>query len=201
MKVEQVINYTAASYPHWNRDLTDRLVREWELDPNDKVGPLSVGQRQKLAIILALGHEPELLVFDEPVASLDPVARRQFLRTLLDITGDRERTVLFSTHITSDLERIADRVAILKAGRIIYNDELDKLKDSVKQLRITSTSSLPAHLNVPGILHCEVDGTEALTTVRDLNERLLQEIRERFNATVQVRDLNLEDIFLAIHHV
>ena len=201
MKVEQVINYTAAFYPHWNRDLTDRLVREWELDPNDKVGPLSVGQRQKLAIILALGHEPELLVFDEPVASLDPVARRQFLRTLLDITGDRERTVLFSTHITSDLERIADRVAILKAGRIIYNDELDKLKDSVKQLRITSTSSLPAHLNVPGILHCEVDGTEALTTVRDLNERLLQEIRERFNATVQVRDLNLEDIFLAIHHV
>lgn len=76
MRVRQMIAYTAAFYPAWNSDLVARLLREWELPPNDRIGPLSVGQLQKLAIILALGHEPDLLILDEPVASLDPVARR-----------------------------------------------------------------------------------------------------------------------------
>src|SRR5438270_1317437 len=112
MKIRQITAYTGAFYPRWNKALVERLLREWELNPEDRVGPLSVGQMQKLAIILALGHEPDLLVLDEPAASLDPVARRQFLETLLDMVG--ARTVLFSTHITSDLERVADRVAVLK---------------------------------------------------------------------------------------
>ncbi len=95
MKVRQVIAYTASFYPRWNQELIDRLLREWELPAEDRVGPLSVGQLQKLAILLALGHEPELLVLDEPAASLDPAARRSFLRTVLDITADGKRTVIF----------------------------------------------------------------------------------------------------------
>ncbi len=78
MKVSQIIQYTAAFYPKWNWELANHLVRQWELPPNDRVGPLSAGQIQKLALVLALGHEPDLLVLDEPVASLDPVARRDF---------------------------------------------------------------------------------------------------------------------------
>lgn len=200
MKVHQVIRYTAAFYPHWNRELTDRLVREWELDSDAKVGPLSVGERQKLTILLALGHEPELLVLDEPAASLDPAARREFLRTILAISGDRARTVLFSTHITSDLERVADRVAILKGGRITYHDELDRLKDSVKRLRIVAASPLPVSLDIPGTLRCEMQGQEALVSVREVNEELVTRIQKRWDATVQVRDLNLEEIFLELHH-
>ncbi|MCK4340193.1 MAG: ABC transporter ATP-binding protein [Phycisphaerae bacterium] len=201
MKVQQVVAYTGAFYPRWNKALIERLIKEWELDPDAKVSPLSVGERQKLAILLALGHEPELLVLDEPAASLDPVARREFLRAILEITSDRARTVLFSTHITSDLERVADRVAILKDGKIIYHDELGRLKDSVKRLQISAASPLPTSLNIPGTLRCEVDGQEALVSVRDLNDQVVDGIRERWNATVQVRDLNLEDIFLEMHHV
>ena len=86
--------------------------------------------------MLALGHQPELLVLDEPVASLDPSARRQFLRTLLELLEDQQQTILFSTHITSDLERVAQRVAILGDGKIRFHGELDELKDRVKRLRI-----------------------------------------------------------------
>ena len=77
MRLRQVIAYTAAFYPSWNHELVADMCRRWQLPLEDRVGPLSVGQIQTLGIVLALGHEPELLVLDEPVASLDPLARRQ----------------------------------------------------------------------------------------------------------------------------
>jgi len=200
MRVSQIIQYTAAFYPRWNWDLADRLVSQWELPPNDRVGPLSTGQLQKLALVLALGHEPDLLVLDEPVASLDPVARRDFLRTLLDIAQNENRTVLFSTHITTDLERVADRVAILRDGRIVFHDELDVLKDSVKRLRIMAASDLPGSFAVPGALRMEVEGRNALLAVSNAGNGLIDELRKTWNATVEVEDLSLEDIFLEMHN-
>ncbi len=199
MKIRQVIHYVAAFYPHWNHELTTRLVKEWELNPEDKVGPLSVGQAQKLAIILALGHEPDLLVFDEPVASLDPAARRQFLRAILDLMANGNRTVLFSTHLTSDLERVADRVAILKDGKIIYSDGLDTLKDAVKRLCISASRPLPATFSVPGMLRRELNGQKAVISVRGATPELIDQIKTEWQASIEVQDLNLEDIFLELH--
>jgi ABC-2 type transport system ATP-binding protein len=200
MRIRQLINYTAAFYPKWNDRLVGRLLYEWDLNKEDKVGLLSVGTLQKLAIVLALGHEPKLLVLDEPAASLDPGARREFLRTLLDIAGEGERTILFSTHITSDLERVADRVAILRAGRIVYHGELDELKDSVKRLHVTADRPLPPSFWVPGAVQAKVEGNEAMVSVREVQPQVLEGIRRDYGATVGVQDLNLEDIFLELHH-
>lgn len=200
MRVGQILQYTAAFYPRWNWALVDHLLRLWELPREDRVGPLSAGQLQKLALILALGHEPELLVLDEPVAALDPVARRDFLRTLLDIAQSETRTVLFSTHITTDLERVADRVAMLRDGRIVFHDELDVLKESVKRLRITASRDLPASFAVRGALRTEVSGRNALVAVANVGNGLIDELRTTWDATVDVEDLSLEDIFLEMHN-
>ena len=201
MKIRQVVAYTAAFYPLWNSRLIERLIKEWEINPEDKVGPLSTGQLQKLGILLALGHEPDFLVLDEPVASLDPAARRQFLATLLDIALNGERTILFSTHITSDLERVADRVAILKDGRIVYDDELALLKDSVKRLRINASNGLPNDLrSLPGMLHCEANGKTAVFSLRGFQTELPERLAREWSAEVSVEDLNLEEIFLELHH-
>ena len=200
MRIGQIVDYTAAFYPRWNSALANQLVRQWELPPNDRVGPLSPGQLQKLAIVLALGHEPELLVLDEPVGALDPVARRDFLRTILDIAQSETRTILFSTHITTDLERVADRVAILRDGHIVFHDELDVLKESVKRLRITAARELPASFAVRGALRMEVAGRSALVAVGDVGNSLIDELRTTWDATVDVEDLSLEDIFLEMHH-
>lgn len=129
MKVRHLIDYTAAFYPHWNHAMVAEFVREWSIPLESRVQPLSVGQLQKVAILLALGLEPDVLVLDEPAASLDPLARRQFLQTIIDLAEPGKRTVLFSTHITSDLERVADRVAILKSGRIVWHGLLEELKE------------------------------------------------------------------------
>jgi ABC-2 type transport system ATP-binding protein len=129
MKVRHLIDYTAAFYPNWNHELVARLTEEWDIPREDRIGPLSVGQLQRVAILLALGHEPELLILDEPAASLDPLARRKFLQMIIELAEPGKRTVLFSTHITSDLERVADSVAILKSGRITWHGLLEDLKE------------------------------------------------------------------------
>jgi len=127
------------------------------------------------------------------------VARRQFLETLLDMVG--ARTVLFSTHITSDLERVADRVAVLKDGKIVYSGELDALKDSVKRLRVQAAAPLPnGSFRVPGMLHAKVTGNEAVVSVQDFTADLPGQIAQQWSASVAVQDLNLEDIFLELHH-
>ncbi len=200
MRVRQVIAYTAAFYPSWNGPFVDELCRRWQLPLEDRVGPLSVGQLQTLGIVLAMGHEPDLLVLDEPVASLDPSARRQFLRTLLEIVDQPNRTVLFSTHITSDLERVANRVAIMREGKIAFHGELDSLKERVKRLHIASRQELPRSFAVLGALRCEVEGTAATVSVDDFDESLVDEMRTTWDAEVTVHDLNLEEIFVEMHN-
>jgi ABC-2 type transport system ATP-binding protein len=200
MRAGELLHYTAAFYPRWNALLVRKLLTEWDVDPRDRVGRMSMGTRQKLAIILALAHEPDLLVLDEPAASLDPAARREFLKAVLDVAAGGRRTVVFSTHITSDLERVADRVAILRGGVIAYDGELDALKDSVKRLHVTAAEPLAREFNVPGAVRVRVEGNEAMVSVRDASPELIETLRRRHAASVRVEDLNLEEIFLEVQH-
>jgi ABC-2 type transport system ATP-binding protein len=199
MRVRQVIAYSAAFYLNWNHSFVATLCERWHVPLEDRVGALSTGQLQTVGIVLALGHQPDFLVLDEPVASLDPSARRQFLRTIMEMLQDRQQSILFSTHITSDLERVAQKVAILGDGKIRFVGELDELKDRVKRLRITARRDLPTSFAVPGALRCEVAGSHATVSVADFNERLVTEMRQTWDADVAVNDLNLEEIFLEMH--
>ncbi|WP_437192638.1 ABC transporter ATP-binding protein [Planctomicrobium sp. SH527] len=199
MKVQQVCDYTGAFYEHWNYAHVKQLLSEWSLPSEKRVSTLSVGQRQKLAVILAMGHQPELLILDEPVASLDPVARRQFLQSLIEFTADGDNTVLFSTHITSDLERIASHVAFLSEGTLGYYGELDQLKDNCKRLRIHAFAPLPDDLRLPKTLRSEIDGTHGLITVAEFQPELRPLLAEQYQAQVNVEDLNLEEIFLELN--
>jgi ABC-2 type transport system ATP-binding protein len=199
MRVGQIIDYQASFYTHWNDSLIDSLRKPWNLDVADKVGPLSVGQQQKLSILLAIGHEPDLLVLDEPAAALDPEARRYFIQTVLDLVG-KGRTVLFSTHITSDLERIAERIVILERGSVAIDEDLDRLKERVKRLHVTARTPLPPGFSVPGSLRLERNGGEALVSVPNVSPEMIRDLESRWSVAVDVEDLSLEDIFLEVTH-
>jgi ABC-2 type transport system ATP-binding protein len=196
MRVRQLLDYTAAFYPRWNESLVRDLLRDWAVSVDQRIKTLSPGTLQKLSIILALAHEPELLILDEPAAALDPAARRQFLAALLDVASDSRRTILFSTHITSDLERVADRVALLSAGRLTFDGGLDELKDTVKRLHVTAQNPLAPDFDIPGRLRRQIAGHEALVSVRLTSPQVLESLERDHGARVQVEDLSLEDIFL-----
>jgi len=195
----QHVDMTAALLGRWNRELTDRLQRAWGLPMDRHVQKLSGGERQKLSILLALGHEPDLLVLDEPVAALDPIARRQFLQELLLIAGSPGRTVLFSTHIVSDLERVADQIWMVREGTVVWAGPLDELKESVVRLSITARQRLPADLPVPGVVSASVQGHRANAVVSGWNEAALPGLRETLDADVEVELLSLEDLFVELH--
>lgn len=199
MTLRQSMIYTAAFYANWDEAYALDLVKHLGLPRDERLGTLSLGQRQKAAIVLAMGHRPELLVLDEPVASLDPLARRKFLESLVAITEDERHTVLFSTHITSDLERVASHLAILQGGRTVFCDELDVLKDRMKRLRISAGRDLPSSFAVGGALRTEVQGRNALVAMPLVDEALLEDLRTRWDAEVSVEDLNLEEIFVEMN--
>jgi ABC-2 type transport system ATP-binding protein len=148
MRGAQFLDLVSKFYARWNGELVARLAREWSVPLDMPAHKLSVGQRQKLSILAALGHEPELLVLDEPVASLDPLSRRRFLQALIDMTSGGERTILISTHIVADVERVANRVWILKDGKLLVDEPLDSLKEASVAIARAQTGSLPANVRI-----------------------------------------------------
>ncbi|HEU4618820.1 MAG TPA: ABC transporter ATP-binding protein [Gammaproteobacteria bacterium] len=193
------IGVIASFYRHWDDALVGRLCKTWEIDLRERVKAMSVGQRQKLSIVLALGHRPDLLVLDEPVASLDPVARRQFLEQIVEVSADGSRAVVLSSHIVSDIERLANKIWIVKDGRLWWRGDFDALKESIVRLHVRASRPLPDALAIPNALSLERNGTSATAVVRDWSDELHRDVRARLDAQLEVENLALEDIFLELH--
>jgi ABC-2 type transport system ATP-binding protein len=188
----QMFSYFRALYPCWNDTKVNDLMRRWELPFDKVISQLSVGQKQRLSIIRALAHEPELLVLDEPVSSLDPAGRRDFLHELVDSVIGQQTTIIFSTHILSDLERIAMDVAFLQGGRIAHQQALDDMMDNT--VSVTGASSEIGLLMPSKILRTEStrDGNSKMLAQFDTAQ--MRQLETQNN--LRVEKLGLEDLFI-----
>jgi ABC-2 type transport system ATP-binding protein len=193
------LSVIASFYPRWDKALIGRLCAEWGVDLKARIKGMSVGERQKLSILLALGHKPELLVLDEPVASLDPLARRQFLEQIVEVTADGERSVVFSSHIVSDIERLANKIWILKGGRLQWQGDLDSLKDSVVRVHVRGNEKLSDEIRFPNALNVLKQERYAMAVVHGFTPALRSEIEARCGTAIEVEHLSLEEIFLELH--
>ena len=194
MTVEQHVRYVASFYPRWDREREEKLRRDLELDTDARVGNLSAGNVQKLAIVLATCHHPELLLLDEPISDLDPIVRGRLLAFLLDVLGADEATVVVSSHILRDIEQIVDHVICLDRGRVTTDAALDDLQEIYAEWRVTSGRRLPPSFAEPFVRRQEVDGHQASLLVRQAPGDL-ESFRAAHGVEVSVHPLNLERMF------
>ena len=195
MSCREIINYVAAHYETWNKDLEKHLVDLFNLNLKQKIGLMSPGQRQKLSILLAASFEPKLLILDEPASALDPVSRKQFLELLLDMLQDPGKTVIISSHILNDIEKVIDHILVLDEGRLLKNGNFDDLQEDYVRLELISLNDdLPTPLPFRHVFSCEQRGGHALLTMRrsDLTH---EEIKSRLNCQVIQHPLSFEEIY------
>jgi len=163
---------------------------------NQKVRELSIGMRAKLNLSLAMATEPELLILDDPTLGLDTVARRQFLELAIDVIQKQGRTILFSSHILGDVERIADRIGIISAGKLVVDCGLEELKERVRKLRLIFPESTPANLHLTEIVNQEIQGREMTITVVNWNQQKQALIDVFKPSSCTEIPMSLEDIFI-----
>lgn len=193
--VAQLLTYFAGFYPRWNTAKVDGLLARWGIAPAQGIDRLSSGQKQRLSIIRALAPDPELLILDEPVAALDPAGRRDFLRELVDCV-ERGTTIVFSTHLLTDLERIALDVAFLRGGRIALHAPLDTLTDTAR--RITGPAAVLAGRLPPTVLSRQDLPDGRLAVVARLDEGAATALAAMATDGVRVDRVNLEDLFVEL---
>ncbi len=195
MTVEQHIRYVAGFYEHWDRERESRLREELALDGNIQVGALSTGNVQKLAIVLAVCHHPELLLLDEPVSNLDPIARSAMLQFLLEVMREDDATIVVSSHVLRDVEQIVDWVVCLHQGRVTTDAALDDLKERYAEWQVTSREAgLPLTFAETFVMQQEVSGCAARLIV-DQASADAEAFKSTHHAELIVRPLNLEQLF------
>jgi len=199
MTAGQLVRYAAAYYPSWNGDWEAEFIDRFELDMAKRVGAMSPGQRQKIAILLAIGFEPELLILDEPAAALDPVARHQFLELLLDIIQHEGRTIIISSHILSDVEKVIDHVLILDKGKLLRNCTFDELREEFVRVRLTSLNGpFPHPIDIPGTVTCEQSDRQAVVTIRSAYKDELDAAIESLHCDAEVLPISFEDTYAMV---
>lgn len=187
LTIKQMKNIVAPFYTEWNEKLFQKYVKDFSLDEKMKIKTLSKGMKMKFSLSLALSHNAELIIMDEPTAGLDPVFRREMLDILYEVIQDENKSIFFSTHITTDLEKIADYITFLNDGEIVFSKSKDEVLDSYgvvkggKEILNSDTKS-----EFIGIRETNV-GFEALT--RDKNK-----IKRLFRDKVLIEKPSLEDI-------
>lgn len=196
MRVGEVIAFCRPLYENWNDRFCADLLKLFELDPKNKVKQLSKGMVAKLALLIAVAHEPELLILDEPTSGLDPVVREEFLDGVLRTLCERERTVLFSSHTLSDVQRIADTVGLLFEGRLIDHCRTEDLLNGTKRIRAVLSDGCAPGPAPEGTIWQRVNHREWLITVRGFSPSTLEFLRTKYALdNVEVIALGLEDVF------
>ena len=198
LTVREALAYIAQFYPGWKQAKADEMLDSLDITPDKQVGGLSLGQSRSLSLIAAICCNPDLLILDEPSGNLDVIVRRLFQQFILEFMRQENKTVLISSHILTDLERVIDHIGIIRNGRMIAEDELDSLKEKTHKLRLVYDNEPPRDFDIPNVISQECSAGEARIVLSDLDKEALPSYQCIAGARkVEIQPMSLEDIFVA----
>ena len=202
MTIADAVRFTRAFYPAWNQTLVDQILDHFELARRQKFRRLSHGQQAQVSLALAVAPDPELLILDDPTLGLDTVVRRDFLESLIQIIQRQGRTILFSSHILGDVERVADRIGILIDGVLRVDCRTEQFRESIRKIvlefdgRVPDSGRSADAPSIPGLVSSrQVDSQLELVLVGydDAQREAVEALDPR---SIEVLALNLEDAFI-----
>jgi ABC-2 type transport system ATP-binding protein len=197
MRVDELMRYMRAFYPTWDEGYAQDLRKQFALDPAAKVKTLSKGQKARAGLLVALAYRPELLLLDEPSSGLDPIVRRDILGAIVRTIAEEGRTVVFSSHLLDEVERISDHVAMLKGGRILFTGELDEIKETHYRLTLRFEGERHQPPAMDGVLSWEGRGSEWIAVARGQRDALRLAASALGAEVIEENPLSLDEIFLA----
>jgi ABC-2 type transport system ATP-binding protein len=197
MRVDELMSYTQAYHPNWDAKYARELLDTFALDPTKKIKELSKGMRAQAGLIAAVAHRPELLILDEPSSGLDAVVRRDILDAIVRAVADDGRTVIFSSHLLDEVERMSDHVTLLQQGRVAVSGELDDVRRGFQRSRVHFVE----HFDKPPVLETALameGGGRAWSVLHSGSiEQFRRSVLARGGEIVESRNATLEEIFLA----
>ncbi len=197
MRIRELIRYTRAFYPNWDDSYAEQLRAQFELRPDARVGRLSRGERAKAGLLCALAHRPELLLLDEPSSGLDPIVRRDILEAIIRIVADEGRTVIFSSHLLDEVERVSDRLAMITQGRLVLSGALDSTIEDHRMLTLRFPEPQSRAPVLQGALSCRGSGREWVCICNGNTDAFRKQAAERNAEIIAERGASLEEIFVA----
>jgi ABC-2 type transport system ATP-binding protein len=197
MTVGGIIRFTRSFFPGWRRDLEERYLDLFDLARGKKISQLSKGSRSKLMLLLAISHGAELLILDEPTEGLDPAVVEQVLRELVAIAAEHGTTIFFSSHQLSDVEQIADHVAIVEGGKTLVCEALDDLKTRYQRLSLVCSNEPPADIGrLDGVVSVRRNGRMLSILVSRNSAVIAAQLRQSLDAAVESFPVTLKEVFL-----
>jgi ABC-2 type transport system ATP-binding protein len=197
MAVGELMRYTQAFFPTWDEAYAEELREAFDLDPAARIKNLSRGQRARAGLLVALAHRPELLVLDEPSSGLDPVVRRDILGAIIRTIADEGRTVLFSSHLLDEVERVADAVAIIHKGRIVLTAAMDEIRDTHRRVTLRFGQTYERAPSLVGALSSAGDGLEWTYLCSGESDQLRRAAEAIGGTVVGDAALTLDEVFLS----
>jgi ABC-2 type transport system ATP-binding protein len=197
MRVADLLRYTQAFYPRWDAKYAEQLREQFGLDPEARIRTLSKGQHARLGLIAAEAHRPDLLILDEPSSGLDPIVRRDILEAIIRTVTDEGRTVIFSSHLLDEVERVSDHLAMLHHGTLRFCAPLDDIKARHRRISLHFERPQTKRPNVPGAIRVDGAGRE-WTVICDAARIHAAAMAQHLGATlVEDGEASLDEIFIA----
>jgi len=196
MTVAEVMRFASAAYQNWSSSLADDLCRTFELPKDRRIKQLSQGMKVKAALLVALAHRPRLLVLDEPMSGLDPLARDELMEIFVDLKHQETECVIFSSHHIDDVTRIADEIAILNEGRLLVHESMEAMLLDTKRIEAVLVDGRLPGFDLPQVVWQYVNRRQWSVTVHPFDSSLINTLNasDAISST-SVEDLSLEQIF------